>query len=70
MMTKTDFQVTAEAMRSLPIGARVGVYRKLVEVYVKRSEDFDPYRFGKSMGLPTIFCTHRSDINPNTTQKR
>lgn len=70
MMTKTDYEVTAVALRTLPVGARVGVYTRLIRVYVKRSNDFDPWKFGESMGLPPLFRMTRKQITHNTTNQK
>lgn len=69
MMTRTDYEATATALKSLPVGARVGVYNRLARVYVQRSPDFDPLKFGEIMGLPKLFCITRQQVNTHN-QKR
>jgi hypothetical protein len=54
-MTKTDYDLVGQAVASLPIGARVGVYKRLVHSLGARYPDFDPYKFGESCNIKPLF---------------
>jgi hypothetical protein len=54
-MTKTDFDLVGGAVADLPIGHRLGVYRRLVRSLGDRYPQFDPSAFGESCNIPPLF---------------
>ena len=61
MMKKTDYELVGSALASLPIGARVTAYKRLVRTLAPRNPDFDPYKFGGSMNLPPLMRMKRKE---------
>ena len=62
-MTKTDYELVGSALSGLPIGMRVTAYKKLVKVLAPRNPNFDPFKFGGSMKLPSLMRMHRKESN-------
>lgn len=58
-MTKTDYETVGRSLSSMPIGMRIAAYKRLVRSLSVRNPEFDPFKFGASMGLPPMFRTRK-----------